>query len=145
MAGLTISLRSPDLKKFGITLKRAPKLLDKSISKNMQTSVKMTKTGWRSVAAVATGRYRNTLKQGIRHLASKTILQGGVRSFTRSAKGFPYPRALEDSVRYHYRSTSRRGQRTAGQVIKMFKRIKPTVIRLFKAGNDAVIKSLKVK
>lgn len=145
MAGLTISIKSPDLKKQGILLKRAPKKLDQSLGRNMQTSVRMTHVGWRAVAAVKTGLYRNTLKPEIKTLASKTILQGAVRSFTRSPQGFPYPRALEDSTRYHYRSTRRRGQRTAGQVIKNFKRIVPTIRKLFKKGNDDLIKSLKVK
>lgn len=145
MAGLTISFTIPDLKKQVFLFKRAPKVYAKNIMEALQAGVKQTHTGWRDVAAVETGHYRNTLKPEIKSIASAKTIQGAVRSFATSTAGFPYPRALEESVRYHYRSTRRRGQRTAGKVVKMFLRLKPTIQKGIKAAVDKTVKSMVVK
>lgn len=146
MAGVTAAITSPDLAKQVKLLNpvHVNRVADKHAFSAMQMSVRSMLTGWKDVAAVDTGFYKGTLKMEIKSLASGRILQGAVRTFAMAA-GFPYPRALEDSVRYHYRSTRRQGRRTAGQVIKMYQARIPAVRKLFVKANDKIVKDLAVK
>lgn len=147
MAGVTAAITSPDLAKqvklLGID--NVNRVTDKHAFSAMQISVRTMLAGWKDVAAVDTGFYKGTLKMEIKRLASGRILQGSVKTFATSPAGFPYPRALEDSVRYHYRSTRRQGQRTAGQLIKMYQARIPAVRKLFIKANDKIVKDLAVK
>lgn len=145
--GLSLNISSPDLteqvKKFGAAT--VNKIIDRFSRPAMNNSVKIMLTGWRDIAAVDTGRYKNTLKTEVKTIASGRILQGAVRTFAASRTGFPFPRALENSVRYHYRSTKRQGQRTAGKLAMTFKANTPTVIKQFANANDKIVKALAVK
>ena len=147
MAGVTASITSPDLAKQVELL--GPANVERVVNKHafpaMQNSVRSMLAGWKDVAAVDTGFYKGTLKMEIKSLASGRILQGSVKTFAMSPGGFPYPRALEDSVRYHYRSTRRQGRRTAGQVIKMYQARIPTVRKLFIKASNLITKDLAVK
>ena len=147
MAGVTASITSPDLTKQIALLNpvNVNRVVDKRAFSAMQTSVIIMDVGFKDVAAVESGFYKGTLKMEIKKLAGGRIIQGSVKTFATSPAGFPYPRALEDSVRYHYRSTRRRGQRTAGQLIKMFNNRKPQVDKLFIKANDNIVKDLAVK
>jgi len=147
MAGVTASVVSPDLMKQVQLLGpvNVNKVVNKQAMGAMQVSVRQMFTGWQGVAAVDTGLYKNTLKMEIKSIAGNRIIQGAVRTFAVSPRGFPYPRALEDSTRYHYRSTRRRGQRTAGQVVKMFRNKLPEINKLFIKANDNIVRSLVVK
>lgn len=147
MAGVTAAITSPDLAKqiklLGID--NINRVVNKRAFPAMQMSVRSMLVGWKDMAAVDTGFYKGTLKMEIKKLASGRILQGAVRTFAMSPAGFPYPRALEDSVRYHYRSTRRQGRRTAGQVIKMYKARIPTIRKLFIKASNLIVKDLAVK
>ena len=147
MAGVTAAITSPDLAKQVKLLGPANvnRVANKHAFSALQMSVRSMLAGWKDVAAVDTGFYKGTLKMEIKSLASGRILQGSVKTFAMSPGGFPYPRALEDSVRYHYRSTRRQGQRTAGQVIKMYLARIPTVRKLFIKANDLIVKDLAVE
>ena len=147
MAGVTAAITSPDLAKQVKLLSpvHVNRVADKHAFSAMQMSVRSMLVGWKDVAAVDTGFYKGTLKMEIKSLASGRILQGSVKTFAMSPGGFPYPRALEDSVRYHYRSTRRSGRRTAGQVIKMYQARIPAVRKLFIKANDKIVKDLAVK
>jgi hypothetical protein len=147
MAGVTAAITSPDLAKqvklLGID--NVNRVVNKHAFPAMQMSVRSMLAGWKDVAAVDTGFYKGTLKMEIKSLASGRILQGSVKTFAISPGGFPYPRALEDSVRYHYRSTRRQGRRTAGQVVKMYLARIKVVRKLFIKASDLIVKDLAVK
>ena len=147
MAGVTASFTSPDLTKQVALLNpvNVNRVVDKRAFSAMQMSVRSMHVGFKDVAAVDTGFYKGTLKMEIKKLAGGRIIQGSVKTFATSPAGFPYPRALEDSVRYHYRSTKRSGQRTAGQVSRMFLARIPTYNKLFIAANNLIVKDLAVK
>lgn len=147
MAGVTASITSPDLAKQIVLLSpvNVNRVVNKFAMGAMQVSIRQMFTGWQGVAAVDNGHYRNTLKMEIKSLAGGRIIQGAVRTFAVSPAGFPYPRALEDSTRYHYRSTKRRGQQTAGKVVKMFQNKLPEINKLFIKANDNIVKSLVVR
>ena len=147
MAGVTSSISSPDLAKQVVLLGpvNVNRVTDKHAFSAMQMSVRSMHTGFKDVAAVDTSFYKNTLKMEVKSFSAGSILQGSVKTFARSPAGFPYPRALEDSVRYHYRSTKRQGQRTAGQVARMFLNRIPVYQKLFAAAGDKIVKDLAVK
>ena len=147
MAGATYSISSPDLteqvKRLGVA--EVERVVNKHAFPAMQRSVVSMKEGWKQVAAFKEGIYRGTLKMEIKEVAGGRFLQGSIRTFAMSPRGFPYPRALEDSVRYHYRSTRQQGRRTAGQVASMFKNRMPQYRKLFRKANDLIVKDLAVK
>ena len=147
MAGVTSSISSPDLTEQVKLLSAAnvERVVNKHAFPAMQKAVVSMLSIWKNVAAVNTGLYKGTLKMAIRPLASGRILQGSVKTFAMSRTGFPYPRALEDSTRYHYRSTRREGQRTAGKVVKMFLSKIPLYKKLFIKASDLIVKDLAVK
>jgi len=143
--GLSLTVMSPDLKRQVKLFDNINKIVDRFAKPAMNNSVKIMLTGWRDIAAVVTGLYKNTLKTEVKTIDSGRILQGAVRTFAASRAGFPYPRALENSTRYHYRSTKRQGQRTAGKLAMTFKANTPTVVKQFKGANDKTVKALAVK
>ena len=100
-------------------------------------------TAWRAVAAVDTGWYRGSITPKVRKISG--IIQAIASTNVRSANGFPYPRALEDSSRYHYRRTSRKGQQTAGQVAKVAKTLAPKVRADAKKTTGELIKTMVIK
>lgn len=142
---MNITIEIPKLAEQKKRFRLGPKLQDKNTKTAMQNAVRLSHAGWRDIAAVETTRYRSTLKPGIKSIAGSKILQGSVKTFATSAQGFPFPRALESSTRYHYRATRRRGQRTAGQLVKMFKRLKNPIDKLFKHANDLTVIGMKVR
>lgn len=142
--GLNITIEAPKLKVQAVKISKVNASIKKHGTNAMNAAVKLTKAGWRSVAAEETGFYKNTLQEEVKAIAGN-IIQGAVRTFAQSRTGFPFPRALEDSVKYHYRGTRRRGQRTAGQVTRMFKRLRPVIQRLFGSAQEKIIKDLVVR
>jgi len=142
---LNMTIEYPKVQQQIFKLMNAEKRADKIAFPAMMASVRIMYVGWREVAAVDTSYYKNTLKMEVEHIAGTKFLQGAVRTFATSSRGFPYPRALEDSTRYHYRSTSRRGQRTAGQVARMFLNRRPLVLKQFASAGQKLVKDLEVK
>lgn len=147
MAGIQATIESPDLteqiKRLGAA--NVNRVVNKHAFPAMQKSVVNMWSGWKQIAPVKEGFYRGTLKMDIKEIAGGRILQGSVRTFAMSPTGFPYPRALEDSVRYHYRSTGQRGRRTAGQVVDMFNNRKPQFKKQFRKAQIDIVKDLAVK
>lgn len=95
----------------------------------MMEAGKMIASGWQGVAAVDTGRYKGNIHDEIIEIPG-VLLQAKVSTNVTSPQGFPYPRALEDSERYHYRSTQRVGQKTAGKIVEMFKGMRDELNKL---------------
>jgi len=97
---------------------------------------------WKQVAPVDTGRYRSSI-------AGRVQIQGGsvvgiVGTNVRSARGFPYPKALEESRRYHYRAGPRRGQFTMNRVKRLFKRTEAAIKTKFNRAVKRVLKELEI-
>jgi hypothetical protein len=142
---LSLNIESPDLKAQVMKFLQVDRIVDRRVKPAMQKSVALSHTGWRNVAAVDTGHYRNTLQSNIQSMAGGRIIQGSVKTFAVSPTGFPYPFALENSTRYHYRRTSKRGQQTAGQITRMFKRITPSINQHFFTAQILITNDLAVK
>ncbi|MCK5564539.1 MAG: hypothetical protein KAJ07_04780 [Planctomycetes bacterium] len=116
------NITSPDLVKQEALFEALQVFLPKKKRVTARQGGNLLLLGWQEVAARDTGFYANTLDMEIKEIAGTTpITQTAVFTNARSSKGFPYPRALEESTRYHYQSTTRKGQSTAGQVSLMFK------------------------
>src|SRR3990172_448235 len=79
-----------------------------------QNNARLMKTGWQNVAARRTGLYVSRIMDQVRMVTGE--IHAVASTDVRSPRGFPYPLALEESTRYHYRSTGRSGQPTAGKV-----------------------------
>lgn len=140
-----INIEAEDVVKQANKFANLRKIIDKHTFPAMQKSVNLMLAGWRDVAAVDTGFYRDGLKSGVQNVGGTSILQGFVATNARSRRGFPYPSALERSPKFHYRSTRRRGQQTAGQVSRMFLGLQPTLNKLFAEAQEKIIKDLQVK
>jgi len=140
---LQFTLRFPDLDKQITKLQGFERVFGQEARKlGKQTSILM-RRGWRGVAAYETGHYRQSIDTRVEDIA-KTHVQAIAETDVRSSKGFPYPRALEESTRYHYRSTSRVGRRTAGQVTRVFKGLKGTFEKLQERMTETIINKLVV-
>lgn len=133
----------PDLTEQITKLHNFPKIFNHQAKIHGKTASVEMRRGWLSVAAIDTGQYRQSIKNKVDEI-SQTHVRAIAETTVRSARGFPYPRALEESTRYHYRSTSRRGQRTAGQVGRKFKSMKSSFLKMQKQMTEAIIKKLVV-
>ena len=105
-------------------------------------SVALLERKWKEVAPVDTGRYRSSI-------AGRVSVQGGtvigiVGTNVKSARGFPYPAALEESRRYHYRAGPRAGQFTMNRVKRLFKRAQAAIEKRFGIARNKVIKGLEI-
>ncbi len=139
----TISLTAPDVTKQVQKLSNFDREYIRAARAVAQNTSRLMQSGWKSVAAVESGRYRGSIIAKVRSPASKFV-QAVASTSMRSPGGFPYPRALEDSTRYHYRGTGRRGQRTAGQVFRKFKTLTPQFAKALKSLGDLLVKKMKV-
>ena len=141
----TFDITSPDLVEQAQQFEALPALIVSELGKTATRSGQILELGWQGVAARDTNFYANTLQMEITEIAG-TLPEAQTAVFTNahSEHGFPYPRALEDSVRYHYRSTARKGQRTAGQVNRMFKSKQAPITVLFKKLGDGILTFLSI-
>ncbi len=139
------TISAPDIDKQIALFGNQNKIIERFTRSAMADSTKLMLAGWRDVAAVETEKYKNTLKMEVKSIASGRILQGSIRSFARSDRGFPYPRALENSTIYHYRATKRRGQRTAGKLARAFLSTIPLVNKNFARASVKIVNALAVK
>jgi len=119
---------------------------DKIANKHMKQagleSVALLERKWKQIAPVDTGRYRSSI-------AGRVSIQGGtvigvVGTNVKSARGFPYPAALEKSRRYRYRAGPRAGQFTMNRVKRLFKRAQDAINRKFNAAVKKVVKELEI-
>ena len=119
---------------------------DKIANKHMRPagleSVALLEREWKIDAPVDKGRYRSSIAGRVRILGGEVV--GIVGTNVKSATGFPYPAALEESRRYHYRAGPRRGQPTAGRVKRILKNAKDRIIKRFQVARDRIIKELEI-
>ncbi len=126
-------------------LARADKILKKHFKQAMGKSIVVLTSSWRRDAPVLTGRYFKSLEGRIVEGLSGGEVQGIIETNVVASKtGFPYPKALEESARYHYRSGPRAGQRTKGHVKRVVKNNTRKVIGFFIRACKKIVKDLEV-
>jgi len=140
MVSVTVTI--PKLKVLAIRAAGFEKELDDALRVLSTKTANDIARHWKAISPIDTGRYRGSIQPRIRKIAG--IHQAAAGTGVRSATGFPYPRALEDSTRYHYRSTARRGQPTAGHAAGVGRKLSPKVRAESKALTDKIIKKMKV-
>lgn len=105
-------------------------------------SVALLERNWKEIAPVDTGRYRSSIAGRVQIMGGEVV--GIVGTNVRSATGFPYPAALEESRRYHYRAGPRRGQFTMNRVKRLFKRSHDAIKKKFNAAVRKIVKELEI-
>ena len=105
-------------------------------------SVALLERKWKEVAPVDTGRYRSSIAGRVQVMGGNVV--GIVGTNVRSARGFPYPKALEESRRYHYRAGPRAGQYTMNRVKRLFKKTEATIKSKFNKAVRKVVKELEI-
>ena len=109
-------------------------------------SVKLLERNWKIIAPVRLiggGRYRSSIAGRVKSIAGANVV-AVVGTDAVSDKGFPYPAALEESKRYHYRSGPRQGQFTFNRVRRVLKKARGSIKRRFNKAVRNIIKDLEV-
>ena len=135
--GSDVDQQARKLAGYGRTAKR-------HFSRAMGQSVVVLLADWKEIAPVLKGRYRGSLAGRVRVGQGPVQLAGSV-STNVWAEGFPYPAALEESRRFHYRGGPRRGQRTAGRVKGVLRSNTARINKFFQDALKRIIKRLVVK
>lgn len=122
MASFFIWIKDKKVSKLSRLLKGFDKKLHDRTTNLGREAAGVMRLRWRGVAAVETGAYVNSIADEVTLPASNIV---DAKAFTtiRGLNGFPFPRALEDSTRYHYRATRFKGSRTAGKATKAIKKV----------------------
>jgi hypothetical protein len=123
-------------------LKGFNRIANKHLRRASLESTTLLERKWKMDAPVDTGRYRSSIAGRVRTLGSEVV--GIVGTNVRSATGFPYPAALEESKRYHYRTGPRAGMPTMGRVKRLFKVAQEQILNSFKKARDRIIKELEI-
>ena len=132
--GLTEQIRK--LNRFEITAFR-------HFKEAAEGSVKLLERNWKIVAPVDTGQYRASIAGRVKSVVGTNVV-AVVGTNVMSAKGFPYPYALEHSKRYHYRRGPRQGQFTYNRVRRVLKRARGSIKRRFNKAVKLIVKDLEI-
>lgn len=108
-----------------------------------ETSIKFLERGWKIDAPVDKGRYRASIAGQVKSVVGASIV-AIVGTNVRSDRGFPYPAALEESARYHYRRGPRRGQPTMGRVKRILKNARGRIQKAFDRAVKLIVKDLEI-
>jgi hypothetical protein len=139
---MSLSVSAPKLAPQILKLAGFEKEYERLAQRAQRENSILMRQGWREVAAYKTGHYRSKIRSEVRSIPGE--IHAVASTDVRSPRGFPYPRALEESTRYHYRSTSRKGQQTQGQVARKFRELKPQFDAKFKTMGDELARALAV-
>ena len=123
-------------------LARFNQIANKHMKQAGLESVALLERKWKMDAPVDKGRYRSSIAGRVSTISSEVV--GIVGTNVRSATGFPYPAALEEGRRYHYRTGPRRGTPTMGRVKKLFKRAQTAINKRFNEAIRKVVKELEI-
>lgn len=123
-------------------LKGFDRIANKHMRRAALESVALLERKWKEVAPVDTGRYRSSIAGRVQIMGGNVI--GITGTNVRSARGFPYPKALEEGRRYRYRSGPRAGQYTMNRVKRLFKRAQDAINKKFNAAVKRVVKELEI-
>ena len=132
--GLTEQIRK--LNRFEVTAFRHFKVA-------AEQSVKLLERNWKMIAPVKTGQYRSSIAGRVKSVVGTDVV-AVVGTNVRSDRGFPYPAALEQSMRYHYRSGPRKGQFTYNRVTRVLKRAQGTIKARFNKAVRNIVKDLEI-
>ena len=108
-----------------------------------EISIKFLERGWKIDAPIDKGRYRSSITGQVKSVVGASIV-AIVGTNVVSAKGFPYPAALESGARYHYRRGPRRGQPTMGRVKRILKNARGTIQKTFNNAVKRIVKDLEI-
>ena len=108
-----------------------------------EQSVKLLERNWKKVAPVDTGRYRSSISGRVKTITGANIV-AVTGTDVRSNRGFPYPAALEESARYHYRRGPRRGQLTLLRVRRVLEQAKGSIKKRFNDAAKHIVKDLEI-
>ena len=108
-----------------------------------EQSVKLLERNWKKVAPVDTGRYRSSIAGRVKTITGANVI-AVVGTDVRSDRGFPYPSALENSARYHYRGGPRRGQLTFLRVRRVLEQAKGSIKKRFNRAVKLIVKDLEI-
>jgi len=106
-------------------------------------SVKLLERNWKIIAPVDTGRYRSSIAGRVKSVVGANVV-AVVGTNVTSARGFPYPHALEHSQRYHYRRGPRKGQFTYNRVRRVLKRAQGSIKSRFNKAVRLIVKDLEI-
>jgi len=108
-----------------------------------ESSVKLLERNWKMVAPVDTGRYRSSITGQVKSVVGTDVVAVCGTNVT-SERGFPYPAALEQSMRYHYRRGPRKGQFTYNRVVRVLKNAQGSIKARFNKAVRAIVKDLEI-
>ena len=139
---ILLELKAPNIDEQIRLLKGFDKAYNRFTNESLDEGNDLVGRGWRAVAAVKDGTYKSNISSKVETVAG--AFHGITSTDVRSGAGFPYPLALEESTRYHYRSTRFRGRRTAGMATRMFKKLKGSLNVIHAKIGPKLVKFLSV-
>lgn len=132
-----------ELRGFDAQIKRLV-AYDRSAEKHMrdahEQAIRNLVPAWKATAPFETGQYQRSITGRVRRLVGGEVVS--IIGTPVTERGFPYPAHLEESPNLHYRTTTRRGQETRGQIRSMFKRRVETLLGIFERAADRILNDL---
>ena len=131
------------------------RIANKHMGGAAKTSIKYLERKWKEISPVRAkggGRYRSSIAGRVKSVVGATIV-AICSTNVKSAKGFPYPAALEAGDitqgpaaggEYHYASGPRRGQPLKGRVKRVLKKAEDQINKRFKLARDKIVKELEI-
>ena len=132
--GLTEQIRK--LNRFEITAFRHFKAA-------AEDSVKLLERKWKMIAPVKTNLYRASIAGRVKSVVGANVV-AVCGTNVKSDKGFPYPAALEQSMRYRYRGGPRKGQLTYNRVARVLKNAQGSIKARFNKAVRNIVKDLEI-
>ena len=108
-----------------------------------EQSVKLLERNWKMIAQVKTNLYRSSIHGRVKSVVGTDVV-AVCGTNVRSDRGFPYPAALEQSMRYHYRSGPRKGQFTYNRVARILKNAQGSIKARFNKAVRNIVKDLEI-
>ena len=108
-----------------------------------EESVKLLERNWKMIAPVKFNRYRSSIHGEVKSVVGTDVV-AVCGTNVKSDKGFPYPAALEQSMRYHYRRGPRKGQFTYNRVARVLKNAQSSIKARFNKAVRNIVKDLEI-
>lgn len=130
------TVQTPGLEEQIVLLKKFDLAALDELGQAMEQAVQVGAGGVKSVAPVDSGRLRSSITGQVVSVVAPHVM--GVIGTNVNRDGFPYPRVLNSSDRYHYRAGPRKGQQTKGYFLAGYESVKESVLKLFAQAVDAI-------
>ena len=141
---MEVGIDSSDIERQIRKLEQYPKILSKELQIGMKEATVEMQEKWQRNAPVKSRKYVMGIQRKVENKIGGEVV-GIVATNVTSNKGFPYPAALENDPKYHYRSTRRRGQPTMGHLKRAIKNAQKGINKAFKRTVDRVLRKLVVR